>query len=375
MALKLKPLLLTLAAIFVTALVHAQIFLPVTGTVVDEKGEPAKGATVFISGSLFKTVTDDKGEFAINSLTAGSYQLVVKMMGYAIFNRDIILQQKPISLNIPLVINPIAISEVTIGPGDAWDSYYNLFKAQFLGTSRFAEGCEILNPKILSFNYNKKKGILTAEADDFILIDNKRLGYHIRYLLRDFQFTINSNTAIFDGDALFDEMDGSKSRHKDWARNRYDAYKGSFMHFLRAVYTNNTLKQGFMAHALYKGFLKADGDFDVPWVTIDTRPVGFDSLVKKVDNTFVSLNTSQLYVTYAPKKAPSVKTGLTTATFKDIKLDNNGTESTMVKLPFKQALIDRRGNYTNYRAFFIHGDMASRRVGDKLPFDYEPPAK
>jgi hypothetical protein len=47
----------------------------------------------------------------------------------------------------------------------------------------------------------------------------------------------------------------------------------------------------------------------------------------------------------------------------------------MVKLPFKQAIIDRRGNYTNYRAFFIHGDMASRRVGDKLPFDYEPPKR
>ncbi|GAA4098735.1 carboxypeptidase-like regulatory domain-containing protein [Mucilaginibacter panaciglaebae] len=375
MALNPKSLLLTLAAIFFTVLVQAQVFLPVTGTVVDEKGDLVKGATVFISGSLFKTVTDDKGEFRINSLTAGSYQLVVRMMGYAIFDRAIILENKPIDVNVPLIIKPIALSEVTIGPGDAWDSYYVLFKGQFLGTSRFADGCEILNPKILSFNYNKKKGILTAEADDFILIENKRLGYHIRYLLRDFQFTINSNTAIFDGDALFDEMEGSKGRREDWARNRYDAYKGSFMHFLRSVYANNALKEGFIANPLFKGFLKADGDVDVPMVTIDTRPVRFDTILKKVDTTFQSLRTNQLYVTYDPKKAANLKTNLKTATLKDIKLDNNGTESTMVKLPFKQAVIDRRGNYTNYRAFFIHGDMASRRVGDKLPFDYEPPVK
>ncbi|HEY9533633.1 MAG TPA: carboxypeptidase-like regulatory domain-containing protein [Mucilaginibacter sp.] len=376
MTLKLpKPLLLTLAIIFFAALAHAQVFLPVTGTVVDEKGDLVKGATVFISGSLFKTVTDDKGGFSINSLTAGSYQLVVKMMGYAIFDRNIILQDKPIQVNIPLIIKPIALSEVTIGPGDAWDSYYVLFKGQFLGTSRFADGCEILNPKVLSFNYNKKKGILTAEADDFILIENKRLGYHIRYLLRDFQFTVNGNTAIFDGDALFDEMEGSKGRRAAWARNRYDAYKGSFMHFLRAVYANNTLKEGFIANSLLKGFLKADGDVDVPMVTIDTRPVRFDTIVKRVDTIFQSLKTNQLYVTYDPKKAAAIKNDIRTATLKDIKLDNNGTESTMVKLPFKQAIIDRRGNYTNYRAFFIHGDMASRRVGDKLPFDYEPPKR
>lgn len=355
--------------------VNAQVFIPVTGTVVDEKGDLVKGATVFISGSQFNTVTNDKGEFRINSLTAGSYQLIVKMLGYAIFSHPLVLEDKLVDIPIALVVKPIALSEVTIGKGDAWDSYYNLFKAQFLGTSRFADGCEILNPKVLSFNYSKTKGILTAEADEFILIDNKRLGYHIRYLLRDFQFTINSNTAIFDGDALFDEMEGSKGTHRDWVRNRYDAYKGSFMHFLRAVYHNNTLKEGFIANPLLKGFLKADGDFDVPWVTIDTRPMKFDTIVKKIDTAFISLKTNQFYVTYDPKKAAAIKTNLSTAILKDIKLDNNGTESTMVKLPFKQAVIDRRGNYTNYRAFFIHGDMASRRIGDKLPFDYEPPAK
>lgn len=370
-----KTLLFTLTAILMAASAFAQTFIPVSGTVVDERGELVKGATVFISGSQFNTVTDEKGEFHIFSLTAGSYQLIVQLIGYEIFDRTIILQDKPVEVNVPLIIKPIALAEVTIGRGNAWDSYFNLFRGQFLGTSRFADGCEILNPKVLSFNYNKAKGILTAQADDFILIDNKRLGYHIRYLLRDFQFTVNGNTAIFDGDALFEEMEGSKGRREDWARNRYDAYKGSLMHYLRAVYANNTLKEGFITNSLIKGYLKADGDMDVPWVTIDTRPVQFDTVVRKVDTAFIALRTNQFYVTYSPKKATSTKTDLKSAVLKDIRLDNNGTESTMVKLPFKQAIIDRRGNYTNYRAFFIHGDMASRRVGDKLPFDYEPPVK
>ena len=370
-----KLLLLILTAMLFAAITHAQTFIPISGIAVDEKGEPAKGATVFISGSQFSTITDDKGEFHINSLTAGSYQLIVQLIGYEIFDRTVILQNKPVEVNVPLIIKPVALNEVTIGPGNAWDSYFNLFRGQFLGTSRFADGCEILNPKVLSFNYNKSKGILTAQANDFILIDNKRLGYHIRYLLRDFQFTVNGNTAIFDGDALFDEMQGSKSRHADWARNRYDAYKGSFMHFLRAVYNDNTLEEGFIANPLIKGFLKADGDVDVPWVTIDTRPMRFDTVVKAIDTTFMSLRTNQFYVTYTPKKAATIKKDQKTPVLKDIQLDNKGIESTLVKLPFKQAIIDYRGNYTNYRAFFIHGDMASRRVGDKLPFDYAPPVK
>lgn len=368
-----KLILLTVAAILLAAIARAQVFIPVSGTVVDEKGELVKGATVFISGSQFNTVTDDKGEFHINSLTAGSYQLIVQLIGYQIFDRTVILQDKPVEVNVPLIIKPIALNEVTIGPGDAWGSYFNLFRGQFLGTSRFADGCEILNPKVLSFNYNKSKGILTAQASDFILIDNKRLGYHIRYLLRDFQFTVNGNTAIFDGDALFEEMEGSKSKHGDWTRNRYDAYKGSLMHFLRSVYANNTLKEGFITNSLIKGYLKANGEVDVPWVTIDTRPVRFDTVVKVLDTTFISLRTNQFYVTYNPKKAASVKTDMKAPVLKDVELDNKSIASSMVKLPFKQAIIDSRGNYTNYRAFFIHGDMASRRVGDKLPFDYMPP--
>ncbi|WP_214072544.1 carboxypeptidase-like regulatory domain-containing protein [Mucilaginibacter sp. dw_454] len=370
-----KPLLLTLFSICFAMLVKAQVFIPITGTVVDEKGDLVKGATAFISGSQLTTITDNKGKFYFNSLTAGSYQVIVKMMGYAIFDRNIVIQNKPVDVNVALIIKPIMLNAVTIGPGDSWDSYYNLFKGQFLGTSRFADGCEITNPKILSFNYNKSKGILTAEADDFILIENRRLGYHIKYLLRDFQFTINSNTAIFDGDAIFEEMVGSKSTHEAWARNRYDAYKGSLMHFLRSIYANNALKQGFIANSLVKGFLKAEDDKDVPFITIDTRPVHFDSLLTVLDTTFVAFKTSQLYVTYDPKKAASLKPGDNKPHEKDIPLDGKGIEATMVKLPFKQAIIDRKGNYTNYRAFFIHGDMATKRVGDKLPFEYEPPAK
>ena len=52
----------------------------VRGTVVDEEGEPAVGATIQIKGTLQGTVTDMNGNFSLSAPTDGT--LVISYVGF-----------------------------------------------------------------------------------------------------------------------------------------------------------------------------------------------------------------------------------------------------------------------------------------------------
>ncbi|NNU33175.1 hypothetical protein HK413_01480 [Mucilaginibacter sp. S1162] len=64
-----------------------------------------------------------------------------------------------------------------------------------------------------------------------MIIENKRLGYRIHYLLKDFGYSTKNNTALYHGDFSFEELPGSDDDKKKWAKNRAETYRGSFMHF------------------------------------------------------------------------------------------------------------------------------------------------
>ena len=52
----------------------------VTGTVVDENGEPLPGAHIMLKGRSIGTITDGSGNFSLNA--ARGTELVVRYLGY-----------------------------------------------------------------------------------------------------------------------------------------------------------------------------------------------------------------------------------------------------------------------------------------------------
>jgi TonB-linked outer membrane protein, SusC/RagA family/TonB-dependent outer membrane receptor, SusC/RagA subfamily, signature region len=69
----------------------------VSGSVADENGEPAIGATILIKGTSEGTVTDNSGSFTIMAPSSGT--LVVSYVGY-------ITQEVPVSPNVNIVLVP-----------------------------------------------------------------------------------------------------------------------------------------------------------------------------------------------------------------------------------------------------------------------------
>ncbi len=345
----------------------------VSGIILNEKGEPLKSATVFIGGTDRIMPADENGRFNFRRIPQGTFTLAVRMLGYTPLTRDIIVKGAPLNIEMRLQSKAITLNEVTIGSSRAWDNNFEVFKEQFLGRSRNGRESVILNPKIIHFN--TKKRLLQADADDFLIIENKRLGYRIHYLLQDFAYNLKEHITLYHGESSFEELEGTAAQKQEWAKNRADVYKGSVRHFLRSVYANNTLENGFIAKQLvgYGKYHAIDTLHDPDRLIVINQPVKFDTLITAIDSNFISVKFKSLYIIYDPKKAAVIQLE---ALKKNIIIRPKNTifndDASLLTLTTDQVLIDKKGSYADYRNFFIKGYWAQARMGDELPVDYIP---
>lgn len=121
-----------------------------------------------------------------------------------------------------------------------------LFIENFIGSSSFANDCFLQNKEVLRFRLNKKKNTLKVVADDRIIIENRALGYLLKYDLTAFEFNLSTKEFYFGGYPFFEELETTKKRvEKKYIKNRREAYYGSITHFMRSVYRNKIGEQGF----------------------------------------------------------------------------------------------------------------------------------
>ena len=99
-------------------------------------------------------------------------------------------------------------------------------------------------------NYHKATQELDVNTDDFLIIENRALGYRLKFLIQDFKSSDITHNTSYAGDALFGDLPATASQKRRWLKNRDDAYYGSAMHFYRSLYQNNLNAQGFEIHHL-----------------------------------------------------------------------------------------------------------------------------
>ena len=365
---------LLFASIFlISTASYAQEIYTISGSVTDEKGEPLKAATVFLSGFKKITITDAQGKFRLPKVSRGTYQLAVNMLGFFPGTQNVMIRDSSVEVKVALKIKTVALEAVTIGNDKKRKEYYKLFKKNFLGVSANAAQCEVLNPDIINFSFNKKQGVLKADTDEFLIIENKRLGYRIRYLLKAFEHNEKLNRTNYDGETSFEELEGTNEMKKKWIENRQAAYKGSIMHFLRSVGAESTLKEGFLAHQLYQVIYTVEMDGSTTaMLTIGESPVELGSIISARDTSFISMKFKGLYIDFDPEKAAQVDPASYVDKRKAVTLKG---KASLLKLNLEEAIVDRKGNCSDYRTFFIQGDWAGRRIGDQLPYEYEPPVQ
>lgn len=386
----------------------AQNTYTVSGTIRDNK-ETLPGAAVYVSGYKIATVSNNEGKFTLPKLAPGNYDILVQMIGYLPYSKNVIISDKAVTLNITLQENISLLKEVVIKPDPNRAYYVALFKDFFIGKTPNAANCKILNTHVLIIDDDKTQSLLTIKSSDFLIIENKALGYKLRYLLEYFEYDYHKKMIFYAGHPHFEEMKGSRVMQKKWLKNREIAYNGSSEHFFKSLYDNTIMQEGFVINKISKipntsrppdslinakirqltlgrngltNVLTFDGSDSLSyWLkkrkdpkefsVVSRKDVLVDTLVKTLNNDLKTIKyNDELYVVYKnEKETPAYNSsGLK----QNRPMDLEGYQISIVQLLHPSASFYANGTISDPRALLYKGFWAYEKVADMVPMDYIP---
>ncbi|CAM1342227.1 carboxypeptidase-like regulatory domain-containing protein [Tenacibaculum aestuarii] len=380
----------------------------IKGNVLSETNEALEGASVYFNNTTIGTVTNSEGEFQLN-IKEGNYTLVVSFLGYKTKQLLITPQSKELTLEIKLeedngVLNEVVIKKTVYD--DDWK--YNLarFKQTFLGRTKLAQTCKILNEKDLYFEYSPKTNTLTAFAKNPLKIKHQGLGYIITYDLID--FTLKGQQLFFSGFAHYKNL--KKNVSKKWKQNRLEAYNGSQMHFLRSLTSKKLKEEGFVVNQfkrvpnpdrpseekikMARELLKLYGNSIDLSKLIEKPKNQSDSIIVTIQKARLPKHEDYLYKKNVPyedmiiynNNTPylSFKDHLMVIYTKEKEEENyliemfgkrkkaSGVQTSNIVLLEGNAQIDKSGVLINPNAIFNEGYWGFEAFANMLPLDYQP---
>ncbi len=216
--------------------------------------EPVAFANVFFANTRIGVSSDAEGKFSLTGFPSGKYDLTVTFVGYNTYQQSLEFNESEFRLSISLKENEIRLSEVVVQEDTTgWARNYEIFKKHFLGETRNAKQCEILNPKNIHLYFDRRANVLVAHAREPIQIENQALGFKIEYYLSIFEMDFKAGKLIFMGVPAFKNLTAQKeSVTNRWDKERRRAYEGSTMHFIRALRSDSLKQQGFEVRKFYK---------------------------------------------------------------------------------------------------------------------------
>lgn len=311
-----------------------------TGKVIDKLTRaPVETVAVYFDNTTIGTTTDENGVFSISYTDAVQSTLVISYLGYEkVFITD---YRSKTYLTIELAEATNTLDEVYLDYNDGLTrkQKLKLFRKEFLGTSKYAKSCKIVNEEDLILRYNKRNKVLSASSKVPVIVNNAALQYNVSFDIIDFEvhFTyVNPNSNTFNvysvtylGTSFYKNL--KDADRKKVIKNREAAYKGSVQHFMRALYQKNLRNEGYQI--FHDKFIVDEWSYFT---------------VEDLENSDFKKVTLGSKVTI---------------------LYDKEIQSAM-ELNIDAFYVDSYGNYTPIVGVYFSGDMGSQRVGDTLPSDY-----
>ena len=246
-----KRLLVALLFFILGANALAQNTFSISGIVRDKK-DGLPGASIYLSGYKVATVADNNGRFKLVNLKPGSYDILVQIVGYLPYSKSVIISDKSVEVDLVLKENVAQLDEVTIRADPNRQKYINQFKEFFIGKTPNATQCRILNPQVLNVDFDITKSTLTVSTTEFLVVENKALGYRLKYMLDHFEYNSRTHIIYYSGHPFFEELKASAAKKKKYIAAREVAYYGSSQHFFRSLYAGKSKEEGFIINKMVK---------------------------------------------------------------------------------------------------------------------------
>lgn len=379
----------------------------ISGVVRDDK-ETIPGAAIYLSGTKISTITNNEGKFSITKLPPGNYDLLIQVVGYLPYAGNIIITDKNIAITALLKANTVTLNEVVIKPDPNRLMYINMFKEYFIGRTPNAQQCKILNTEVLTTHYDKPSRTLTVSSNEFLIIENKALGYRIKYLLQNFEYDYKTRIVYFAGFPFFEEMKGSTSKTNRWNKKRNIAYYGSNQHFFKSLYRGTTEKEGFAIHklasisnknrlpdsmisanikrltagtnAIHMLTFNKDDSLNF-WLKERSKPktmmvlnrakVLTDTLTKTYNQNIKAINFSdELFVMYTKEKETEAYSNSGFSINRSPDMGNY--QVSLISLLEPPLYFYKNGSIANTRSFLFKGFWAYEKMADTVPIEFEP---
>ncbi len=363
------PALLWLVALPAQAQTNAATL---AGTVTDRQGQPIPSANVFLAGSQRGTATDAQGRYTLDGVPLGAHRIVASVVGYETQGEDLVLRKagEVKRVNFKLKDAPTALGEVTVESerDERWQQRYEKFRMRFIGESANASETEILNPYVLDFE--ERMGTLKASAAEPLIIENRALGYRVRYDLTDFEARPDYN--FFNGEPFFEEMEPRDAIEMvRWKENRRRAYLGSTRHLLRAIVAGDAEAAGFNLYLLpAQGMGGGGGTFGRR--DMNTRfPTTPEEILKPARQAgeHVLKYNGVLQIIY--RDEPEDREFLTREWSREQRAARE-VQTSELRFPMgkSSAQLDRFGVELDPRSLTVSGYMAFERFAEELPSEY-----
>jgi CarboxypepD_reg-like domain len=350
--------ILTSCLLLLTSVLSAQDFT-LTGTVMDSATrQPLDKASVYCQNTTFGTATNNEGAFKL-TLKNGGYNLIVTFTGYK-------TQQLRIGsadnnkLEILMTKEEKGMDEVIIKSSnevkDGWEKYGAFFKEQFIGATKFADSCTLLNPEALKFYFYKKSNKLKVMATEPVKIANRALGYNLSYRLDSFMYYYKTEAGSYRGFCFYEEMPGSADEIKKWKTNRNKAYLGSRLHFMRSYYDSTLKEDGWILEIpdeKNEKFVKVKEPYDSMYY-------GFIDSTKDVELDY----PGKLQVTYMKGG------GMEKAYLKKYKLPDVNVQTSFLDF-MNGIVIQQNGYFYEQKDIVNQGYWSWKNLADQLPYNYE----
>ncbi|RLJ80923.1 carboxypeptidase-like regulatory domain-containing protein [Pedobacter alluvionis] len=405
-----KSLLVALTLIILGTNAIAQNTFSISGLVRDQK-DGLPGASIYLSGYKIATVADNDGRFKLSNLKPGSYDLLVQLVGYLPYSKSVIISDKSVQVELVLKENVAQLDEVVIRADPNRQKYINQFKEFFIGKTPNATQCKILNPQVLNVDYDVTKSTLTVSTTEFLVVENKALGYRLKYMLDHFEYNSRTHIIYYSGHPFFEELKASAAKKKKYIAAREVAYYGSSQHFFRSLYANKTKEEGFIINKMIKipnpnrypqyiintniekikalpektGIRQNKGKIDTAllafWTKQQEKPktidkfsraeVLTDTLVHYFNKNLKYLSyTDALLIQYTKEKESMAysKTGFWI--FRPLDVPEN--EISVANLTGEGVRFYENGGIYDSRSLLFEGYWAYEKVADMVPMDYVP---
>jgi len=327
--------------------------------------EPLPFANVFINLTTLGAAADQTGNYILNNLPLGTHEIVFSFVGYKSYQKKIQLEAGTMELDVLLVPDETELETVIIsGSRDKeWDKQLKRFEKIFLGTTRFANSCKILNPWVLEFKETvvNGKNVFTAAASRPLEIENAALGYRVDYHLRNLASTADGYN--IQGQVRMEELISTDPKTaKTWTQNRATAYQGSLRHLLKSVVDGRVQEEGFDL------YIDKSGYENTPY-----RSAVFATQLDKSLQSYSTQNTVMAGInneefTIPVKQRIEVHYRLAKSQLK-----------VYSDIPYPVSWIEVKGGVLrtnsngillNPSSLILSGAMNEARVGDLLPYNY-----